>query len=96
MPRFVTLLKFTRQGIAAYWDTTARALAMRRRAESMGVQVCDQYWTLGDHDGLLILDGEERAVMSLLFWLGSQGSVRTTTLRAFSQAEIEEVLKEAQ
>ncbi len=92
MATFITLIDFTEQGIGALGQTTARARAFRDRASELGVTVREIFWTLGDHDGVVILEGEEKAVTAVLLWLGSQGNVRTNTLRAFGREEIQEIL----
>jgi uncharacterized protein with GYD domain len=87
MALFVTTIKFTDQGMKAIGETTKRA------AKKMGVKVKDIYWTLGDHDGLLVLDApDDETVTALLLHLGSQGNVHTSTSRAYTAAEMEKVL----
>ncbi len=92
MAKFVTLVDFTEQGIRGYRDTRERAQAFKAKAAEHGVELRELFWTLGDHDGLLILEGDEQAVAALLLWLGSQGNVRTKTMRAFDSDEIGQIL----
>ena len=93
MPTYITLLSFTEQGIRNVRDTTKRAKAFREMASQQGVQVREIFWTLGQYDLVSIIDApDDRTAMSLLLAAGSQGNVRTQTLRAFSADEIEGVL----
>ncbi len=93
MATYIVLLDFTDQGIRTLKDSPHRADAFNEFAEKQGVEVVGQYWTIGSHDGVLILEApsEERAAAVLLH-LGSGGNVRTTTLRAFDWAEAQELI----
>ena len=93
MATFVSTIKFTEQGIKAIGDTTKRATALKSAAKKMGVKVKDIYWTLGEHDGLLIFDApDDETATALLLHLGSLGNVQTTTARACTAAAVTDVL----
>ncbi|MEM1181732.1 MAG: GYD domain-containing protein, partial [Acidobacteriota bacterium] len=65
-----------------------------KEAEALGVKVKDVYWTVGSHDGLLILDSpDSETAAALMFELGSQGNVRTQLLRAFDRSEVKSLLQ---
>jgi uncharacterized protein with GYD domain len=93
MATFITSIKFTQQGIKAIAETTKRAAALKADAKKMGVKVMDIYWTLGDHDGVLILEApDDETATTLLLHLGAAGNVHTTTVRAFNAAEMDKIL----
>jgi uncharacterized protein with GYD domain len=93
MVRFIVLFDFTQQGIAKVSDTLSRSEAFNKMAQKAGVSVKSQYWTLGGHDGAVVLEGpDEPAVMALLLKLGADGNVRTHSLRAFDRGEMEAIL----
>lgn len=95
MATFIVLLDFTDQGIRNIQDSTIRADSFNRFAEKAGVRVVDQYWTTGSHDGVLILEApSDEAAASVLLHLGSEGNVRTTSLRAFDWAEAQELISQ--
>ena len=51
------------------------------------------YWTLGDRDGVLILEArDDETVTTLLLHSGAMGNVHTTTVRAFTAAEMDTIL----
>ena len=93
MATFIVLLDFTNQGIRSLKDSPNRADEFNRFAEKAGVEIVSQYWTIGCHDGVMIMEAptEERAA-SVLLHLGASGNVRTTTLRAFDWAEAQELI----
>lgn len=94
MSTFIVLLDYTDQGIRNLQDSPQRADAFNALAEKAGVKILSQYWTIGSHDGVLIMDAptEEKAA-SILLHLGAAGNVRTTTLRAFDWAEAQELIE---
>ena len=56
MARYVSLLRFTPQGVKNLKQSPARAAAFCKVAEKAGVQVEMQLWTTGAYDGILILN----------------------------------------
>ena len=93
MPTFIVLLDYTDQGIRNIRDSPQRADAFNEFAEKSGVRIVAQYWTIGSHDGVLILEApdEEKAASALLH-LGAAGNVRSTTLRAYDWAEAQHLI----
>ncbi len=84
---YVSLIKFTDQGVRAIAQSPKRAAAFRKRAKAAGVKVLSQLWTCGSCDGILILEGSnETKILSVLVQLTAAGNVRTKTLRAFDAA----------
>lgn len=97
MATFITTIKFTQQGIKGIADTRQRAAALKSTAKTMGVKVTEVYWTLGDYDGLLICEApDDETATAMLLHLGSLGNVQTSTVRAFTSAEMDGILKRTQ
>jgi uncharacterized protein with GYD domain len=93
MATFITTVKFTQQGIASIDESTKRATAFKAAAKKLGVKVTNIYWTLGEYDGLLILEApDDETAMTALLHLGSLGNVHTTTVRAFAAAEMDKIV----
>ena len=93
MGTFIALLDFTDQGIRNIEDSTHRADQFNEMAERAGAKIISQYWTIGSHDGVLVLEApSDEIAASLLLSLGASGNVRTTTLRAYEWAEVKELL----
>ena len=92
MTRFISLLRFTEQGIKTIKKSRARAEAFREAAAKAGVTVETQYWTTGSYDGVLIFSAEEEsAALHCLAALAAAGNVRTETLRALTAKEFEAI-----
>jgi len=93
MAMYVVLVNFTDQGVRNLKDTTKRADAAREMAKKFGVTFKDLYWTLGSYDEVVILEAPDDASMaSFLASLGALGNIRTQTLRAFSQGDMNGIL----
>lgn len=90
---FITMLKFTAQGVREIQDSPKRAAAFKAAAKKMGVKVSGLYWTLGSFDGVIIADApDEETITTALLGLSSQGYVQTATCRAFDSAEFEKII----
>jgi uncharacterized protein with GYD domain len=96
MPTYVALIDWTEQGVRAFGDSVGRFRQARERFESQGVRFRDAYWTLGDHDLVVIIDADDdESVAAALLAIASQGNIRTRTMRAFSEQEMEGVIGRA-
>jgi uncharacterized protein with GYD domain len=97
MATYVVLVDFTDQGmlgLSSNWPKIAAEFV--ETAEASGASVEHLYWTVGLHDGVVLLDApDDETVTSLLVKLGSLGKIRTHTLRAFDRAQIESILAKA-
>ena len=94
MPTYIVLGQFTDQGVRNVKDTSKRADAAKELAKKLGAKVLDLYWTIGRYDLALILDApDDETMVAFGLSAGKLGNVRTETLRAFSQAEINQILK---
>jgi uncharacterized protein with GYD domain len=93
MATFITTIKFTQQGIKGIAESTKRAAAFKAAAKKLGVKLTDIYWTLGDHDGVMILEApDDETATAALLHLGAKGNVHTTTVRAFTAAEMDKIV----
>jgi uncharacterized protein with GYD domain len=93
MPTYVMLLNFTEQGIRNIKDSPKRADAFKDMAKKAGATVKDVFWTLGQYDVVAIIEAPDDVSMTALgLGTGKLGNVRTQTLRAFSAAEMQNIL----
>lgn len=93
MATYIMLASFTDQGIRDVKDTTKRADAFKELAQASGVTVKDIYWTLGQYDIVAIADASDDMAMTAVgLALGKSGNVRTQTMRAFSQPDMNAIL----
>ena len=95
MARYLTLLRFTEQGVKNLAKSTTRAAAFREAVAKAGARVEAQYWTAGTYDGVLILSAEdETKVLQCLTALIIAGNVRTETMKVFDAIEFKVIAAE--
>lgn len=92
MATFISLVKFTDQGVRSVKESPKRAEAFKAAAKKLGVTVKDIYWTVGHYDVVTVMEGDDEAVTATLLKIGSLGNVRSETLRAFSAVEMGRIL----
>ena len=93
MPTYIILGNLTDQGMRNIKDSPKREKAFRDLCETAGVRVKDAYRTMGRYDLALIVDApDDVTVNAILYSVGSLGSIRTETLRAFTQQETQAAL----
>jgi uncharacterized protein with GYD domain len=93
MATFITAMHFTEPGIKAVRDTCERAAEFKAVAKKMGVKVAGLYWTLGAFDGVIACEApDEETATAALLHLGSLGNIRTQTVRAFGDSEMQKIL----
>ena len=96
MATYVALIDWTEKGVGNFKDTVDRYESARGQFEGMGITFKDIYWTLGSHDIVAVMEApDDETVAAALLALGSQGNLRTTTLRAFDIDEMRGVIAKA-
>ena len=89
MAKYVALVNFTDQGIKTVTESVKRAQASVSSFDKYGCKKIAQYWTLGQHDIVIVLEApNDEAAMKGLLAVGKLGNVRTTTMRAFTADEM--------
>ena len=92
-PTYVSLVKFTQKGIQDAKRTTQRLAAWAAKVQSMGVTIKQMYWTLGEYDQVCIFEApDDETAASVLLAADILGNIRTRTMRAFTAAEMDEIL----
>ena len=95
MPTFICSVNWTDQGIQNIKEAPHRAEAARALLEKMGGTVKDVYITTGDRDILLIVEAPDGDVMAkFALAVASQGNVRTSTTRGWTEAEFAKIVSE--
>lgn len=93
MPAYITLFNWTEKGVQDVKNTAQRAKAVRAAFEAAGGSLVGIWWTLGQYDGVLVgVAPDDETVVRLLMGTGMQGNVRTMTMRAFGEEEIESIV----
>ena len=94
MPTSVVLMKLTDQGIKDIRNAPPRIAENIKRFEAIGGKMIGFYSVMGEYDYVAIAETPSEEVgMGFALALGSQGNVRTTTLRAFTLEQFGEMVK---
>ena len=94
MPRYVTLVRWTEEGIKDVKQTTQRAEQVRQLMEQMGGRLDAIYWTLGRYDLVVVTEApDDETAAAAVLRVASQGRVRTEVLRAFDAEEMGRILQ---
>ena len=94
MPTSVVLMKLTDQGIRDIKNAPQRVEQGIKGLEAVGGKMIGFYSVMGEYDYVAIAEFPSDEVgVGFTLALGSQGNVRTTTLRAFTKEQFAEVVK---
>ncbi|TFH29262.1 MAG: GYD domain-containing protein [Deltaproteobacteria bacterium] len=92
MPTYIGLFRLTEQGIKEIAKSPARLEDAAKLYQKMGGKVIGTYMVMGEYDYVAIGEcpsDEIQAAYALA--LGSQGNVKTVTLKAFPANEIQAI-----
>ena len=93
MATYITLLNFTEQGVKTIKELPARIAAGRQALEAKGGKIVQYYLTLGAQDAVVVFElPDDETTASMMLAQAGLGNLRTTTMRAFTEAEIPGVI----
>ena len=94
MATYIGLINYTDQGIRNVKDSPDRAEAARKAIRDMGGDMTALYLTMGTYDLVAVIEAPSDAVVAkFILALGAAGNVRTTTLKAFNEAEFRSIVE---
>jgi uncharacterized protein with GYD domain len=94
MPVYVTLFKWTDQGIKDVKNAPARFEAAKKLTEAMGGKVLGTYVTMGEYDIVAVSEGpSDEMASSVALSIAAKGNATTTTMRAFTESEFAAIVK---
>jgi uncharacterized protein with GYD domain len=94
MPHYVSLMRWTSQGIAGLPAWRERVEEGEHIIETAGGKLIGVYVTLGRYDVVEIFEAPDDAVaMEILMKLQRFGAEHTETLRAFTRDEAEAIIR---
>ena len=94
MPTYVTLINYTDQGIRNAKDSPDRQRQAEERLQQLGGRFIENYLTMGEYDYVLAWEApDDETAARFMLALGSSGNVRSKTLKAFPQAQAQDILR---
>ncbi len=93
MPTYVALANYTDQGIKGIKDSPARLEAIKKLVADHGGEIKEFYLTLGEYDMLAVINTPNDDVLArLLLTIGTDGNIKTTSFRAYSEDEFRRIV----
>ena len=93
MPTYFVLVNWTEQGIKNIKESPKRVDAARKALKDIGGELKSFYMLQGRYDAVLIMEvPNDDALAKFLLNIGSLGNVRTTTLRAYPEADYRKII----
>ena len=93
MSTYIVLINWTELGVKNVRESPRRLDAAKKLLREMGGNFKEFYLTMGEHDMVAVCDAPDDAVAArFALSLGSGGSVRTRTLKAFPEAAYREII----
>jgi uncharacterized protein with GYD domain len=93
MPTYIIQSQWTDQGVRNVKESAKRLDVGKQKLNEMGGQIKAFYLTTGVYDMLAVVEVPDDATLAAhLLWLGSQGNLRTQTLRAFTEDEFRHIV----
>ena len=93
MPTYISLLRYTQQGIMDAKNGPARLDAAKEGFRRAGAELKGFYLTMGQYDGVAILEAPDDVTAArLALAIATQGNLRMETLRAYPEAEYRKII----
>jgi uncharacterized protein with GYD domain len=93
MPTYISLIRFTQQGVQSIKKSPERIDAAKKAYQAAGARMKEFYSVTGQYDIVVIAEApNDETVAKVAFTLGSLGNIRTETLRAFSEDEYRKII----
>ena len=92
MPTYITLIRYTEQGVKTFKDLSQRLEETKAAGEAVGAKLVGYYLTMGQYDAVAISEApDDDAIAKLALAAGARGNVRTETMRAFTDEEARKI-----
>ena len=93
MATYIILSNYTDQGIRTVKDSPKRLDAAKKMLKNMGGEIKDFYLTMGSYDIAIVAEApSDDVITKFALASGSLGNIRTTTLKAFPEAEYRKII----
>jgi uncharacterized protein with GYD domain len=93
MPTYLILIDYTDQGLTNVRMSRSRFDVAKGTLKAVGGKIKDMYLTMGRYDLVFVVKApDDEAIAKFVLSLGSQGNVRTETIRAFTENEYRKIV----
>ena len=93
MATYITLLRYTQQGMKNIKQGPARLDAAKQAFKAAGAEIKDFYLTMGQYDAVVVSEApNDETTAKIALSIGSQGNIQTQTFRAFQESEYRKII----
>jgi uncharacterized protein with GYD domain len=93
MATYIMLANWTDQGIRNVKDSPGRLDAAKQLCKKHGAEIRQFFMTMGTHDMVAVIEAPgDDAMARIALAIASAGNIRTTTLKAFNEAEYRQLV----
>ncbi len=93
MATYISLLKFTQQGIKNIKQGPERLDAAKQAFKAAGAEIKDFYLTMGQYDAIVVSEApDDETTAKIALSIGALGNVQTETFPAFSESEYKKIV----
>ncbi len=93
MPSYLSLINWTEQGVQHIKESPDRLDAAKAAIEEAGGRMIFFYMTMGEYDIATLIEApDDETATRWLLGLGAEGSIRTQTMRAFTEDEYRNIV----
>jgi uncharacterized protein with GYD domain len=93
MGTYITLLRYTRQGIGNIKAGPKRLDTAKQAFRTMGAELKAFYLVQGQYDAVAVSEApDDETATKVALAIGTEGNVRTETLRAFTEDEYRKII----
>jgi uncharacterized protein with GYD domain len=90
---YISFIQFTQQGLASIKDSPKRLDAARKAFEQAGAKIKDFYLVMGKYDIVIVVEApNDEAIAKTSLAIASKGNIKTSTSRAFTEAEYRKLI----
>jgi uncharacterized protein with GYD domain len=93
MATYISLIRYTQQGIENMKDSPGRLDMAKQVFKSMGASIKEFYLVTGEYDAVVIGEAPDDETMAkLALTIGATGAIRTESFRAFTEEEYRKII----
>jgi uncharacterized protein with GYD domain len=93
---YMMMMKFIEPGVESIKGAHAGRVAGKKAAKALGITWKHQYLIMGEYDIVTILEAPNDEVVAKFALMGMTGTLSITTMRAFTEAEADKLIKDLQ
>ena len=94
MPTYLTLARWTEEGVRTVKQTVTRTEQARAAAKKAGGKFIGSWWTQGAYDFVAVIEmPDDESVSALVLRTAMGGNARFETMRAYTAEEMQRIIQ---